>query len=269
MEPTRIVLRERAPRPDYAVRFDADAFVVEGVALLPDRRVALRDLFGIERAGSWLWIGAGVVPLVLGGDDVPAERLARVEAELRARIGALPGGAARLARIDARRPLRLRPPWLAAAAVLALGAAAWTFALLDVRAAANLLLLAAVGVGAEPVLGPLRLLACGAAAWAGACLALGVAGSVGPADALALAPLALALGWAALAVAARLGRAAALSVRARSALDASLLLGPLVAAHALALGAGALAAAALAGALGAPLLLRSWPDGAHPRAPSG
>jgi hypothetical protein len=265
MEPTRIVLLERAPRPDYAVRFDADAFVVEGVALLPDRRVALRDVFGIERAGVWLWIGAGVVPVVLGGDDAPPERLARVEAELRARIRALPGGAGWLARIDARRPLQLRPPWLAAALVLGLGAGACASGAFGLRAGADLLLLASVGLVAEPVLGPLRLLACGSAAWAAACLAVGVRSGLAWADALALAPLALALGWAALAAVARLGRGAALSVRAKSALDASLLLGPLVAAHALALGTGtrAFAAAALAGALGAPLLLRRWPDGAQ------
>jgi hypothetical protein len=255
MEPTRIVLLERAPRPDYAVRFEADAFVVEGVALLPERRVGLRDVFGIERAGAWLWVGSGLVPVVLGGDDAPTERLARVEAELRARIRALPGGAGRLARVDARRPLRLRAPWLSAAAVLGLGAAFAAAGGLGLRATADVLLLAAVGVAAEPALGPLRLLACGGVALVAAGIAAqGAAG-------LALAPLALALGWAALAAVARLRRGALLSVRARSALDAGLLLAPLVAAHALALGAGAraFAAAALAGALTAPPLLRRWP----------
>ena len=61
MEPMRIVLLERAPRRDYAVSFEAEAFVVEGVALLPDRRVALRDVYGLERAGAWLWVGVGFV----------------------------------------------------------------------------------------------------------------------------------------------------------------------------------------------------------------
>jgi hypothetical protein len=262
MEPTRIVLRERAPRPDLAVRFEPDALVLEGVALLPDRRIALRDVSGIERAGAWLWVGAGLVPALLGGGEAPAERLARVEAELRARIRALPGGGGRLARIDARIPRRLRAPWLTAAAALGLGAAAASAGAFGPRAAAELLLLAAAGLAAEPVLGALRLLAAGAVALGAASLAVqGVAGSA------ALAPLALALGWAALAAVARLRRADVLSVRARSALDAGLLLAPLLAAHALSTGgpaARAFAASALAGALAAPLLLRRWPDGARP-----
>jgi hypothetical protein len=65
---------------------------------------------------------------------------------------------------------------------------------------------------------------------------------------------------------ARLRRAGALSVRARTTLDAALLFGPLAAAHALSSGGAvgrAFAAAALAGALVAPLLLRRWPDGAE------
>jgi hypothetical protein len=258
MEPTRVVLLERAPRRDYAVRFEMDAFVVEGVALLPDRRVALRDVFGIERAGAWLWVGTGVVPAVIGGEDAPAERLARVEAELRARIRALPGGAGRLARVDARQPRRLRVPWLTAAAVLALGAALAAAGGLGLRAAADVLLLAAIGLAAEPVLGPWRLLACGAVALAGACVAAPDAAGI------AQIPLALALGWAALAAAARIRRGARLGVRARSVLDAALLLGPLVAAHALSLDMRAFAAAALAGALSAALLLRRWPDAAPP-----
>jgi hypothetical protein len=262
MEPTRIVLRGRAPRAEHAVRFEPDAFVVEGVALLRDRRVPLREVFGLERAGPWLWVGAGLVPVLIGGGNAPAERLARVEAELRARIRALPGGGGRLVRIDARHPLPLRAPWLTAAAALGLGAASAFTGAFALRTGVDLLLLAAVGVATEPVLGALRLLACAAVALAAAGLA-----AQGAAGGLTLAPLAVALGWAALGAVARLRRSAVLGVRARTTLDAVLLLGPLAAAHALASGgaaARALAAAALAGALVAPLLLRRWPEGAQP-----
>jgi hypothetical protein len=260
MEPMRIVLLERAPRRDYAVSFDAESFVVEGVALLPDRRVALRDVYGIERAGAWLWVGAGFVPAVLGGADARAERLARVEAELRARIAALPGGAGRLARIDARRAAPLARPWLTAALALGLGAAAGVGGAFGLRAAADLLWLLAVGLVAEPTLGALRLAASGGVALLTAC-AVGGAGAW-----LALAPGALALGWAALLVSARLRREPVLGVRARSTLDGGLLLALALAAHALGAGAAAraLAAAALAAALLAPLLLRRWPGGTGP-----
>jgi len=256
-EPTRIVLAERAPRPDYAVAFEAEAFVVEGVALLPNRRVALRDVYGLERAGAWLWVGAGFVPVVLGGDAAGAERLAQVEAELRARIRALPGGGGRLARLDARRVHRLRRPWLTAALVLGLGFAAGVAGAFGLRAAASLLLLLAVGLGVEPVLGAARLFAGGGAALLAAFAS--AAGGV----ALANAPLAVALGWAAQLVFVRLRREPALGVRTRSALDGGLLLVPVLIAHALGAGveARALAAAALAAALLAPLLVRRWPEG--------
>jgi hypothetical protein len=256
----RIVLLDRSPRRDYAVSFDAEAFVVEGVSLLPDRRVALRDVYGIERSGAWLWVGAGFVPVVLGGGDAPAERLARLEAELRARIGALPGGGGRLARIDARRGPAPGRPWLSGALALGLGAAAALSGALGLRFATDLLLLLAAGVIAEPVLGAVRLAASGAAALAlTRLLAAGV-------PALALVPLSLALGWLALIALARLRREPWLGVRARSALEGGMLIAPLALVQALADGVapGAQLAAALAAALLAPLLLRRWPEGMPP-----
>jgi hypothetical protein len=259
----RIVLAERAPRPDYAVALGADGFVVEGVPLLPARRVAARGVYGLERSGARLWVGAGFVPLVLGGKDVPAERLARVEAELRAQVGALPDGRWRLARFDARHTVRLHRPWLTAAAVLAL---VLTFALEPhpvgpLSFATDLLLLLTFGLLAEPWLGALRVLATGA-------VALLAAGAVAPAEQwLALAPLALALGWAGLLAVVRLRREPELSVRFRSALDAGALLALVLGVRALAVGESlaALTLAALAGVLFAPLVLRGWPGGARPR----
>ena len=258
----RIVLAERAPRPDYAVVFEPDAFAVEGVPWLGRRRIATRSVFGIERSGAWLWVGAGIVPVVLGGDDVPAERLARVEAELRAELGALPDGAWRLARLDARCAARLHRPWLTLALGLAFGVA---FALepqggSPLRMATNVLLLVGVGLLAEPWLGALRVLASGGAAW----LAASAASS---SLWFGWAPLALALGWLGLLGAVRMLRESALSVRFRSALDGSALLSVAVAAHALSVGAPplGLACAVLAGALVALLVLRRWPEGTGPR----
>ena len=162
----RIVLTERAPRPDYAVVFEPDAFAVEGVPWLGRRRISTRNVFGIERSGAWLWVGAGLVPVVLGGDDVPAERLARVEAELRA---ARRSARRRVAAGAARRTLRARlhRPWLTLALAIAFGVA---FTLepqggSPLRSATNALLLVSIGLLAEPWLGALRLLASGGAGW--------------------------------------------------------------------------------------------------------
>ncbi len=259
---TRIVLLERAPRPDYAVVFEPGAFVVEGVPWLGRRRIPTRNVFGLERSGAWLWIGAGVVPVVLGGEDVPAERLARVEAELRARLGALPGGAGRLARLDARRAVKLHRPWLTLALALAFGVGLVLApqAGSALRSATNVLLLVSLGLLAEPWLGGWRVLASGGAAW--------LAASAATASPwLALAPLALALGWVGLLAAVRMLREPELSVRFRSALDGSALLSLAVAAHALSVGAPplGLACAVLAGALVALLVLRHWPEGTGPR----
>jgi len=259
---TRIVLLERTPRPDYAVVFEADAFVVEGVPLLPDRRVAASRVYGLERAGAWLWVGVGLVPLVLGGADVPAERLARVEAELRARVGALPDGRWRLARFAARHGVRLRRPWLAggAALVLALTGSLGPSPVPALRLATDLLLLLSVGLLAEPWLGARRVLASGV-------VALLAAGAVAPVEGWpALAPLALALGWAGLLAVVRLRREPELGVRFRNALDMGALLAFALALRGWAVGGGAaLALAALAGALVAPVVLRDWPEGTRAR----
>ena len=256
----RIVLAERGPRPDYAVSFEPDAFVIEGVARLGSRRVRTRDVFGIERVGAWLWVGAGIVPVVLGGDDVAPERLARVEAELRSALHALPDGSLRIARLDARRTARLHRPWLTM--VLALGGGlALVLGAVPGPAlpfATNLLLLAAIGLLAEPWLGGLRALASGGAGW----LAVSAATAQ---PALALAPLAIALGWIGLLAGVRILRERALSVRFRCGLDASALFAVTLAAHALATGAPPLgvASALLAGGLVALLVLRRWPEGSE------
>lgn len=257
----RIVLAERGARGAYAVVLDDEAFVVEGAAVRKHRRVPYLRVYGLERAGAWLWVGAGLVPVALGGEDVRSEQLARVEAALRARVGALSDGARRLARFDTRRTVRLRFPWLTAALGLAF---VLVFALAPgthetLRFATNLLLLVALGLLAEPWLGSLRTLASGAAAL--------LAASALPGDAigLALAPLAPALGWAGLLVFARLRREPVLGVRFRSALDGGALLVVALGAHALSLASGAgLLLAGLAGFGIGPLLLRGWQEGSVP-----
>ncbi len=256
-ESLRIVLATRAPRPAYALVVEAEAFVVTGVPLLPARRIALREVYGLEHAGAWLWIGAGIFPVLLGGADVPAERLASVAAELRARIAALPGGAGRIARIDARAALEPSRPWLTAALVAAFALLfAFTPAQGDtLRFVTNLLLLVSVGLVAEPWLGARRVLVSGAFAL----LAAGVAAPSGISS--VLAPLAPALGWASLLCFLRLRRESVLSVRARSACDGGLLLALAIVLHALSVaGVVPVAGAALAGLLVAPLLLTRWPD---------
>jgi hypothetical protein len=261
----RIVLAERPARGAYAIVLDDESFVVEGVARLGRRRVPYLRVYGLERAGAWLWVGVGLVPVALGGEDVPSEQLARLEAALRARIGALPDGASRLARFDARRTLRLQFPWLTAA--LCLG-----FALVSVsglasgtqetlRFTTNLLLLLSLGLLAEPWLGATRTFVSGA-------LALLTASALsGDGIGLALAPLAPALGWAGSLVFARLRREPVLGVRFRSALDSAALLVVALGAHALSLASGS-AALLLAGLVGfgiGPLLLRGWQEGSAPR----
>ena len=254
-EPTHIAL---GPGRTAVLRFEDDAFVVEGRRWPARRRVALRDVYGIERVGAHLWIGAGLVPVVLGGRAAPAEALARVEAELRARIGLLPGGRARLARIDARRARSPRLPWLTvtlALALAALGVEQGLAAQAPLRLASDLLWLVALGLLAEPWLGAVRALASGAAAACAAAL-------LAPAGALvSLAPLAVALGWAGTLAVLRLSREPLLGVRLHGALDAGAPLGLALVLHALGFGAAPLAllGAALAGALVAPLALRGRP----------
>ncbi len=257
----RIVLAARGARPDYAIALDAESFVVEGVPLLPNRRIALRAVYGLERAGAWLWIGAGVVPVVLGGIDVTAERLTQAEAALRARIGALPGGPGRVARLDARPALRPVRPWLTLALMgaLVLAFAVAPGAAAGLRFTVHLLLLFSIGLVAEPWLGRLRVFASGGAA-------LLVASVLPPSAAwLELAPLALALGLAGSLVFVRLRREHALSVRVRSALDGSVLLVLVLVAYGLVTVGGVALLAALAGCLVAPLVLRHWPEGSSPR----
>ena len=252
----RIVLAERGGRGVYAVLLDDEAMRVEGGPRLARRRVPYRRVYGLERAGAWLWVGTGLVPVVLGGDAVPCEQLARLEAALRTRVAALPDGTARLARFDARRSTRLRFPWLTAALGLAFALSSGQVAGPPElpRFATNLLLLLSLGLLLEPWLGSLRALASGALALLVA--SVGASGGIG----FALAPLALALGWAGALAFTRLRREAVLGVRFRSALDGGALLGLALVAHALASapGGAGLLFAGLAGFSVAPLLLRGW-----------
>jgi hypothetical protein len=210
---TRILLARRASGREHAAVFEPEGLRVEG-GFAPRRRVAYRAVHGLERAGAWLWVGCGPLPVGLGGRDVPAARLAALEAELRARIAALPDGASRLARLDARRPARPHFPWLALALVAALAlalAGAFRFML-----ATDLLLALGLGLVAERWLGRLPLLASGLAA------ALAAAWLERPAEWLGLASLAarvLPASWIGLLAFARLRRERELSVLARSAFD--------------------------------------------------
>ena len=257
----RIVLAARGARPDYAIALDDESFVVEGVPLLPPRRIALGDVYGLERSGAWLWIGIGFVPVVLGGVDVADERLRRVEEALRARVGALPGGPVRLARLDARLARRPGWPWLtlALAAALLLAFVAAPGPATGVRFATHLLLLLGLGLLAEPWLGSLCVLANGGVAvLVASALAPGAAG-------LELVPLAVALGLVGPLVCLRLWREHTLSVRVRSAFDSGALLAAALAAYGLALAGGAALLATLSGFVVAPLALRRWPEGTRPR----
>jgi hypothetical protein len=248
-----LVWLARAPRPAHAAVFEAEALVLEGGPGWRSRRVELRDVWGIERAGAALWVGAGFAPAVLGGRDVPGDRLDAVAAQLRARIAALPGGAERLARIDARRDVRVHLSWLTAALALAL--------LLDAFArgaapgvATGVLWMAALGVLLERFVGALRLLASGV-------LGLVAAWAFG-AELRGDAPLVLAAGWLGLLGFARLRREPLLPVRARSAFELAGLLALALALPSLAAGPSllGLAAALGAGFAAAKLVLRGWPS---------
>jgi hypothetical protein len=250
----RILLARRASGSDHAVRFEPDGLCIEGGFALR-RRLPYRSVVGLERAGAWLWLGTGVLPVGLGGRDVPAAQLDAVEAELRARIAALPDGARRLARLDARRSVPVRPPWLTLAlgAALASALAATGTGRLDV--ATHALFLLAFGLLAECRLGARPALAAAAAAGLAAGLAEPPSGAAGFAACVAHA---LPAGWIGLVAFARALREPGLSVRARSALELVAPLALAFAAHGAASGASALALglAALAGFAVAPLVLR-------------
>ena len=253
MNGVRILLARRASGSDHAVVFEPHGLRIEG-GLALRRQVPYRSVYGLERAGAWLWLGTGVLPVGLGGRDVPAAQLDAVESELRARIVALPDGAARLTRLAARRAARLHVPWLCAALALACGAALVAGVEARLALATQLLFALAFALPAERWLGPLPVLASGAAG--------ALAGALVPPPAEAslaqqVAP-ALAAAWLGLAAFVRLGREAELPVLARSAFGG---LAPL----ALAFGAYAVASraslaglglAALAGFAVAPLVLR-------------
>ena len=252
----RIVLAEGGARGAHAVVLEDDAVVVEGGARWQRRRVAYRRVYGLERAGRWLWVGVCPLALAIGGKDVRCEQLARVEAALRARVSALPDGARRLARFDLRRVVRLRLPWLTAllTLVLAIGFTLEPGSQPPLRFATDLLLMIAVALLAEPWLGALRIFASGSAAL--------LAASAWPAQPgeLALAPLVLAFGWAGSLAFSRLFREHGLGVRFRSALDTGALLAVALVAHAFSVATegGGLLLAGLAGFAVAPLLLRGW-----------
>jgi len=242
--------------PAAEVVFAADALVIEGASWLGRRRVRYRDVYGIERVGARLWIGARWAPAVLGGETFSALRLDAIEGELRERIGALSDGAERLARIDARGAPPVHVPWL----TLGLATA---FALLFARRAtagllADGLWLVAFGLLAERWLGPMRLVASG-----GAALAVGLVTE--PPAALgalaAIATRALPAGWIGLLVFVRVLRERALPVRLRSALDAGAWLAFALEVRWLASGTGALGLGlgTLTGFALAPVLLRGWP----------
>ena len=250
----RILLARRASGSDHAVVFEPDGLRIEGGFALR-RRVPYRSVYGLERAGAWLWVGAGALPVGLGGRGVPAAQLSAVEAELRARIGALPDGGRRLARLDVRRAARVHAPWLTALLAVALGVALATTAAGWLDLATDLLFLLCFGLLAECWLGTPPALACAAAALLAASL---VEPPAALAD-LAAAARILPAGWVGLLAFARLAREPALSVRVRSACELAAPLALAFGLHGLAVHASPLplGLGLLAGCAVAPLVLRS------------
>jgi hypothetical protein len=253
MNGVRILLARRASGSDHAVVFEPDGLRIEGGFALR-RRVSYRSVYGLERAGAWLWLGAGVVPVGLGGRDVPATQLDALALELRARVAALPDGARRLARLDARRAALLRFPWLCTALALACGAALATAAEGRLALATQLLFLLSFGLPAERWLGPKPLLASGAVGALIGALVFPL-----PAASLAqqVAP-ALSAAWVGLLAFVRLRREVELPVLARSAFEWLAPLALAFAVQGVASGASPLplGLAALAGFAVAPLVLR-------------
>jgi hypothetical protein len=250
---TRILLARRTSGSDHAALFEPDGLRIEG-GFAPRRRVPYRSVYGLERAGTWLWLGSGILPVGLGGRDVPAAQLDAVEAELRARIAALPDGTRRLARLDARRTARLHLPWLCPALALVCGAAPASGAESPLALATQLMILLAFGLPAERWLGPMPLLASGLVGVSSAAL---VSPRLVAGFPLPLAP-ALSAAWIGLLAFVRLRREAGLPVLARSAFEWLAPLALALAVCGVASGAGALTLglAALAGFAAAPLVLR-------------
>jgi hypothetical protein len=253
---TRILLARRASGSDHAAVFEAGGLRIEG-GLALRRRVSYASVYGLERTRSWLWVGAGVVPVGLGGRDVPAPQLDAVETELRARIAALPDGDRRLGRLAARRAAQPRFPWLCAALALAFGAALVEGAEGRLALATELLFLLAFGLPAERWLGPRPLLASGAI---GAPLAALAFPRAAASLAFQVAPT-LCAAWIGLGAFARLRREAQLPVLARSAFDWMAPVALAFAVYGLASHASlpGLGLAALAGFAVGPLVLRSTP----------
>ena len=248
MNGARILLARRASGSDHAVVFAPDGLWIEGGFTLR-RRIPYRSVHGLERAGAWLWLGTGLLAVGLGGRDVPPAQLAALEVELRARIAALPDGARRLARIDARPPSATRVPWLATALAPAAGFALYESAS-PLGLAPDLLFALAFALSVERWLGRLALLAA-------AVTGLGAASLAGPAAPASFAACGAAASCGLLAFA-RLVREGRLGVLARSALDGTALLALAFGLYELAVDAPgrALAVAALAGFALAPLVLR-------------
>jgi hypothetical protein len=252
---TRILLARRASGSDHAAVFEPDGLRIEG-GLALRRQIPYRSVYGVERAGAWLWVGGGLLPVGLGGRDVSAAQLDAVEQELRTRIGALSDGAARLGRLAARRAPRLRFPWLCAALALAFGAALVVDAESRLALATELLFLLAFGLPVERWLGPKPLLASGVAgALLGALFPRAAAGL-----ALQVAPT-LSAAWIGLAAFARLRRERELPVLARSAFDWMAPVALAFAAYGVASQASlpGLGLAVLAGFTVGPLVLRRTP----------
>jgi hypothetical protein len=240
----RILLGRRASGREHALVLEPDGFRVEA-GCTRRRPVAYASVYGLERAGARLWVGAGLVPVLLIGGTVPGA-LEQAEAALRARIAALPDGAARLARLDARRTRRARLPWLAPALALALAGAPAPEGAFAPATGAGILFALALGLLAERWLGARPILVCGVAALLAAGLAERPAGAASLA--LVAAP-ALASGWLGLLACARLFRERTLAVRERSAFDLALPLGLAFVLTALAWGASP-AALVVGGAAG-------------------
>jgi hypothetical protein len=253
----RVLLARRTSGTDYAVVFESDGVCIEGGFALR-RRVPYRAVSGLERHGPWLWLASGLVPTALGGRDVEPERLDGVERELRRRIGALPAGERRLARLDRRRPSDRRVPWVSVGATLAAGVALLPGTDEPLALAASLLLFLAFGLVVEGWLGLGPALV---SAGAGLLAAQGIVSGMGGAG--VATPQLVSAAWIGLLGFTRVLREAELSVLTRSAIDTAALVA--VAFFAVALVSGTsprlLLASALAGFVSGALVPRPRSSG--------